>query len=86
LPAVETFLALANALALSPILLFRKAGLLPDRPESEVTFEDWQFLLEQMDPAEQEELRQIAILKIDRRKKAEQATRVTNFRPSQVEK
>jgi transcriptional regulator with XRE-family HTH domain len=86
MPAVETYLALAEALALSPILLFRKAGLLPDRPESEVTFDDWKFLLEQLDPAEQDELRQIAILKIDKRKKAEGAARAASFRLGQAEK
>ena len=69
LPAVETFIALVEALNLSPILLLRKAGLLPNGNVNEVRFEDWEFLLKQMSPEDEAELRQIAEMKIERRKK-----------------
>lgn len=68
-PAVETFISLAEALNLSPILLFRQAGLLPNSNGDQVKFEDWEYLLKQMTPEDEAELRQIAELKIERRKK-----------------
>jgi transcriptional regulator with XRE-family HTH domain len=85
-PEPEAMIAIADAFDISPITVFRKAGLLPDRPETEVTFDDWKFLLEQLEPAEQEELRQIAVLKIERRKKQEQSARAANFKPGTVQK
>lgn len=68
-PAVETYIALADAMKLSPIYLFRKAGLLPPGPENEVKLDDWQYLLSQMSPEDTAELRQIAEMKIERRQK-----------------
>lgn len=68
-PAVETFLALAEALKLSPIFLFRQAGLLPPGPENSAKIEDWEYLLDQMPPEDQAEMRQIAEMKIERRQK-----------------
>lgn len=81
LPAVETFLFLADALGLSPIILFRKAGLLPEAATPQVRLEDWEYLLNQLPPVEQEELRQIAQLKIERHRAAEAAARAGNFKP-----
>jgi hypothetical protein len=49
-------------------MVFRKAGLLPEGGEN-VRFEDWQYLLDQLPEEEQEELRQIALMKIERRQK-----------------
>lgn len=63
----DTLVAFANALNISPILMFRKAKLLPPGPEDEATFEDWEHLLKQMSPEDQEEMRQIAEMKIERR-------------------
>jgi transcriptional regulator with XRE-family HTH domain len=65
----ETLISIAHALKLSPITIFRKAGLLPQGPENEIKFEDWKFLLDQLTPEEEEEMRQIAIMKIERHKK-----------------
>ena len=67
-PAVETYLALADALELSPIVLFRAAGLLPPSTEERVTLDDWMHLLGQLPPEDQEEMRQIAVMKLNRRK------------------
>jgi transcriptional regulator with XRE-family HTH domain len=70
-PAVETYIALATALKYSPIFLLRKAGLLPDNNGNgaDVKLDDWEFLLKQMTPEDEAELRQIAEMKIERRKK-----------------
>ena len=75
----DTLLAFAEALNVSPIVMFRKAGKLPEGG-ADVTFEDWQHLLNQLTPDEQEEIRQITEMKIQRRKKAEQAERAKNFK------
>ena len=82
LPKWEACLALANAANKSPITAFRKAGLLPPGPDEEINFEDWQYLLVQMTPEERDEMREIFIMKIDRRKKNEDAARAAGFKPS----
>ena len=61
---------IAQAFGISPIVVYRKAGLLPNKSGGEdVRLEDWEFLLSQLSPEDQEELRQIAEMKIERRKK-----------------
>jgi len=73
----KSLISIANALNISPITIFRKAGLLPENGEVGA-FDDWQHLLAQLSPEEQEEMRQIAVMKIERNRKAEQAARATN--------
>ena len=80
-PEPDALIALAHGFGISPITVFRKAGLLPPGSDDEVKFEDWKFLLDQMPTDEQEEMRQIALMKIEKRKKAENAARSTNFKP-----
>jgi hypothetical protein len=70
-------ISIAKALNISPITIFRKAGILPDVVE-QVSMDDWQHLLDQLSPEEQEEIRQIAILKIERNRKAEKSSRAKN--------
>lgn len=65
----DTLLAFANALNISPIVMFRQAGKLPENNGADVKLDDWEFLLKQMSPEDEAELRQIAELKIERRKK-----------------
>jgi transcriptional regulator with XRE-family HTH domain len=60
---------LAQAFDISPIVLYRKAGLLPKGQSDEVNFDDWKFLLSQLSPQDEEELRQIAEMKISNRQK-----------------
>jgi transcriptional regulator with XRE-family HTH domain len=76
----KSLISIANALNISPITIFRKAGILPDSEEG-VAFDDWQHLLKKLSPEEQEEMRQIALMKIERNRKAEQPTRSTNSKP-----
>lgn len=70
-PMPDTLTALAKALSYSPITVFRKAGLLPEGGE-DVTFEDWKYLISQLDPQDEAELRKIAEMKIERKKKAQE--------------
>ncbi len=82
----DSLVAIAEALKISPITIFRKAGLLPSGPADEVKFEDWKYLLNKLPPAEQEEVRQIIEMKIDRRQKAEQTSRSSKFKDGKVKK
>ena len=66
----KSLTAIAHALNISPITVFRKAGLLPEGGE-QASFEDWQHLLNQLMPEEQDEMREIMQMKIERRQKAE---------------
>lgn len=68
-PEPDALVAIAHGLKISPITVFRKAGLLPNGNGEEVKLQDWEYLLSQMTPTEQEELREIGIMKIERRKK-----------------
>ena len=74
-PALKTYIALAEGLGLSLISILRTAGELPQGPENAVNFEDWQNRLQKLSPEDEAELRQIAELKIERRKK-DQALKV----------
>ncbi len=80
----RTLLAFAEALRISPITMFRKAGLLPEGSGEQVALEDWQHLITQLTPEEEQELREIAAMKIERRQKAEQAERAKNFKPKRA--
>jgi transcriptional regulator with XRE-family HTH domain len=69
-PSFDTTVALAQWLQQSPVSVLREAGLLPaEGPENDVKFEDWKYLLDQLSPEDQEELRQIAEMKINKRQK-----------------
>jgi transcriptional regulator with XRE-family HTH domain len=81
-PALKTFIALAQAFKISPITIFRIAGLLPDGDNA--SFEDWQFLLNQLPPEEQEEVRKIVEMKIERRQKEELSARSAKFKPKKA--
>lgn len=80
---VETLVSIAGALSLSPMTLIRKMMALPESGD-QASFEDFQYLLPQLTHDEQEEIKQIAEMKIDRRKKTEQAERAKNFKPKKA--
>lgn len=84
-PALKTFIALAQAFKISPITIFRIAGLLPEGSDN-ASFDDWQFLLNQLPPEEQEEVRKIVEMKIERRQKEELSARSANFKPKKAGK
>lgn len=68
-PSLDTCIALAKWLKQSDVSVLREAGLLPPGPSDDINFDDWKFLLSQMTPEERDEMREISIMKIDRRKK-----------------
>lgn len=67
-PSFDTCMALAVWLEQSPILTLRDAGLLPPGIDDEIRFEDWKHLINQLDPDDDAEMKQIAKLKIERKK------------------
>jgi len=69
IPSWDACKALAEAVDRSPAVAFRKAGLLSPGPDDEIVFEDWKYLISLLDPDDSAELRQIAEMKIKRRKK-----------------
>jgi transcriptional regulator with XRE-family HTH domain len=83
-PEPDALTAIAHAFKISPITVFRKAGLLPPEGGDQATFEDWQHLLSQLTPDEEEEMRQIIELKIERRQKAEAAAHAAKFKPKKA--
>ena len=83
IPKWDACQALAIAADKSPITVFRKAGLLPEGGDL-IKFDDWQHLIVQLMPDEEDELRNIAEMKIERRQKNEQSARAKNFKPQKV--
>lgn len=65
----DACLAIANALRIPPEIVFRAAGLLPPKPDDEVTLEEWRYVLEQLSEEDREELLNIARLKIELRER-----------------
>lgn len=54
LPKWDTCVAIAEAFDISPITVFRKAGLLPEGPKESATFDDWKFLFSGLSERDQE--------------------------------
>ena len=79
LPSWDVCGAIARALEVPPELVFRKAGLLPERDDEPVSFEYWRFVLEQLSDDDRDELLEIARLKLDR-----QAQRRRSDEPGKV--
>ena len=63
-PKWDVCVKIAGVFNLSPISVMRKAGLLPDDGGEDVNFNDWQHLITQLTPDEEEEIRRIAEMKI----------------------
>lgn len=64
LPSWEVCGAIARALDLPPEMVFRKAGLLPERPDDVLDFEQWQHVLGRLSEEDRQELLEIARLKL----------------------
>ncbi len=69
IPKWDACVALAEAAKISPILAFRKAGLLPPGPEEHAQFSDWQYLLAQLPDEDQEMIGNIIEMQFEKRKK-----------------
>lgn len=68
-PGYNICVKIAEVFNVSPITVLRKAGLLPAEGGDQVKFEDWKYLLDQLPEDEQEELRKIAEMKIEKTRK-----------------
>lgn len=66
-PSVEALLAIAKALKLPADALFRIAGILPETAETSVEDEELLFLFNQLSTNDQQELLEIARMKVSRR-------------------
>jgi transcriptional regulator with XRE-family HTH domain len=71
-PDPDALVSLAHGLSISPVTVFRKAGLLPEGGDDKVQFDDWEYLLRQLSPEDQDEMRQLALLKIERHNREKQ--------------
>lgn len=86
-PEPDALIAIAKGLSISPVTVFRKAGLLPtEGPDNKIVFEDWQHMLQQLTSEEQDEIYSIMEMKIKRRQQAEASARAANFKPAKVKK
>jgi transcriptional regulator with XRE-family HTH domain len=70
---IDTAVALARALNISPQTVLEAAGLLPPDPEADPGFEEWTYMLSQLPERDRDELLQIARLKLERQEKEEAA-------------
>jgi transcriptional regulator with XRE-family HTH domain len=64
-PDPEALVAIANAFQISPIHVFRVAGLLPPGPADDITVEDWKEILSRLSERDQKILRDMALNMID---------------------
>jgi transcriptional regulator with XRE-family HTH domain len=69
-PSFDTALALAKWLGENPVSVLRQAGLLPPGPSTEIRMEDWEFLLDQLPEARQDELFRIGKVMVETEKQA----------------
>jgi transcriptional regulator with XRE-family HTH domain len=80
-PEPNALVSISKAFGMSPVTVFRKAGLLPDTTSDQAQMDDWQYLLNQLPPEEADEMRQIALMKIEKRQNMENAARAAEFKP-----
>jgi transcriptional regulator with XRE-family HTH domain len=67
LPKWDACVAIANALKVSPITVFRVVGLLPPGSEDKVKYEDLEDMLEKLPAEDVEEIKSIAEMKLKRK-------------------
>lgn len=85
-PSFDTCMALSEWLGISPVSTLRVAGLLPQEGGEKITREDWEYMLQQLTPEEQDEIYSIMELKIKRRQQTEASARAANFKPGKAKK
>ncbi len=85
-PGWEICVKIAEALNVSPITVFRKAELLPPGDNEHASFEDWMYLINKLPPEEQEEVRKIIEMKIERRQKEDRSSRASSFKEGKEKK
>ena len=85
-PALKTYIALSNALNISLISILRAAGELPPGVDDDIKWEDWKHLINQLTPQEEQNIKLMTEVTIERRQKAEQSARSAKFKPGKVVK
>ena len=60
-PGIKFLDGIAQAFEISPTIVYRSAGLLPATGGEKITREDWEFMLQQLTPEEQEEIYSISV-------------------------
>lgn len=65
-PSTETLAAIANALKIPTEEVFRKAGILPEKPEIDPLMEDLLYTLSRLPQEDQDELLELAKFKLQR--------------------
>lgn len=83
-PSFDTTIALSKWLNQSPILTLREAGLLPPGNDEEVKWEDWKFLISQMTPQEEENMKRMISITVESRQKKEKVGRAKEFKPHKL--
>ena len=68
---VDTAVAIARAFNISPQTVLEAAGVLPPEPGIDPGFEEWLYMLAQLPERDQEELLQIARMKLERQEREE---------------
>lgn len=76
----DTTIALSKWLHQSPVFTLREAGLLPPGNDDEIRWEDWKFLISQMTPQEEENMKRMIAITVESRVKYEQSERSRNFK------
>jgi transcriptional regulator with XRE-family HTH domain len=66
--------SIAHALDISPVIIFRKAGLLPPGPPDDITFDDWKEVLGRLSERDQAVLKQTALSMLDADKKGRETS------------
>ncbi len=85
-PSFDTCIALASWLGQSPILTLREAGLFPPGHDDEIKWEDWKYLISQLTPQEEANMKQMASIMIESRQKTEKSVRAASFKTGKVKK
>lgn len=83
-PSFDTTVALAKWLKQSPVLTLREAGLLPPGSDEDIHWEDWKYLISQLTPQEEQNMKNLIMFTIDSRQKVEKAARAGGLKKGKV--
>jgi transcriptional regulator with XRE-family HTH domain len=79
-PTPETLNSIARGLQISPITIFRKAGILPPEPEYVPLLDEWNDIFYDLTEEDRFEILEIAKMKANRRKNPEKPSQRSSSR------
>lgn len=82
-PGTDICEAIARAFGYSPETVYRAAGLLPPAPAHDYT--EWHHVIDQLSSEDNDEMLEIARLKIKRRHEAEELAKAAQRKPRPAE-